>query len=64
MREKLIELIKEKQKEMGISQAELARRAGISANQMYNILSGMNTSIATLESILKVLEVKELKVKL
>lgn len=45
-----------------MSKAQVAYRAGISYNQYLNIEHGMNTSLSTMEKLLKAVGVKSLNI--
>lgn len=64
MKEFFINLINEERTKQKLSKSELAKRAGITLNQFRNIESGRNTTIDSLDRILKALEVKRVNIKL
>lgn len=53
------EIIKEKRMELGLSQKQLADKAGLSHNTVYNLESNrVSTNLETYEKICKVLGIK------
>lgn len=64
MKEFLVNLINEERIKKKLSKSELAKRAGITLNQFRNIEVGRNTTIDSLDRILKALEVKRVNIKL
>lgn len=64
MKEFFINLINEERTKKKLSKSELAKRAGITLNQFRNIEAGRNTTIESLDRILKALEVKRVNIKL
>nr|DAW10647.1 MAG TPA: Helix-turn-helix XRE-family like protein [Caudoviricetes sp.]DAY73185.1 MAG TPA: Helix-turn-helix XRE-family like protein [Caudoviricetes sp.] len=64
MKEFLVNLINEERTKKKLSKSELAKRAGITLNQFRNIEAGRNTTIDSLDRILKALEVKRVNIKL
>lgn len=64
MKEFFINLINEERTKQKLSKSELAKRAGITLNQFRNIEAGRNTTIDSLDRILKALEVKRVNIKL
>lgn len=64
MKEFFINLINEERTKKKLSKSELAKRAGITLNQFRNIEAGRNTTIDSLDRILKALEVKRVNIKL
>lgn len=64
MKEYFINLINEERTKKKLSKSELAKRAGITLNQFRNIEAGRNTTIDSLDRILKALEVKRVNIKL
>lgn len=64
MKEFLVNLINEERTKKKLSKSELAKRAGITLNQFRNIEAGKNTTIDSLDRILKALEVKRVNIKL
>lgn len=64
MKEFLVNLINEERTKKELSKSELAKRAGITLNQFRNIEAGRNTTIDSLDRILKALEVKRVNIKL
>ena len=64
MKEFFINLINEERTKKKLSKSELAKRAGITLNQFRNIEAGSNTTIDSLDRILKALEVKRVNIKL
>lgn len=61
MLEQIVNLINSERVKRGINKVELARRAGISFRQFQNIEKGENTTVKNLESLLRVLDVKTVK---
>lgn len=64
MKEFLVNLINEERTKKKLSKSELAKRADITLNQFRNIEAGRNTTIDSLDRILKALEVKRVNIKL
>lgn len=64
MKEFLVNLINEERTKKKLSKSELAKRAGITLNHFRNIEAGRNTTIDSLDRILKALEVKRVNIKL
>ena len=64
MKEFLVNLINEERTKKKLSKSELAKRAGITLNQFRNIEAVRNTTIDSLDRILKALEVKRVNIKL
>lgn len=64
MKEFFINLINEERTKKKLSKSEVAKRAGITLNQFRNIEAGRNTTIDSLDRILKALEVKRVNIKL
>lgn len=64
MKEFFVNLINEERTKKKLSKSELAKRAGITLNQFRNIEAGRNTTIDSLDRILKALEVKRVNIKL
>ena len=59
MKENAHEIIKKKRLELGLSQQQLADKAGLSHNTVYNLESNrVSTNLETYEKICKVLGIK------
>lgn len=59
MKENVHEIIKEKRLKLGLSQKQLADKAGLSHNTVYNLESNrVSTNLETYEKICKVLGIK------
>ena len=59
MKEKAHEIIKNKRLELGLSQKQLADKAGLSHNTVYNLETNrVSTNLETYEKICKVLGIK------
>ncbi|WP_294751927.1 helix-turn-helix transcriptional regulator [uncultured Ruminococcus sp.] len=59
MKENVHEIIKEKRMELGLSQKQLADKAGLSHNTVYNLETNrVSTNLETYEKICKVLGIK------
>lgn len=61
MLEQIVNLINSERVKRGMNKVELARRAGISFRQFQNIEKGENTTVKNLESLLRALDVKTVK---
>lgn len=64
MLEQIVNLINSERVKRGMNKVELARRAGISFRQFQNIEKGENTTVKNLESLLRALDVKTVKLVL
>lgn len=64
MLEQIVKLINSERVKRGMNKVELARRAGISFRQFQNIEKGENTTVKNLESLLRALDVKTVKLVL
>ncbi|MCR4638951.1 helix-turn-helix transcriptional regulator [Ruminococcus sp.] len=59
MKENAHEIIKEKRLELGLSQKQLADKAGLSHNTVYNLETNrVSTNLETYEKICKILGIK------
>lgn len=59
MVENVNEYLKEKRLELGLSQKELAEKAGVSSNTIYNIEKGnFSPNVSTYQKICKALNIK------
>ena len=61
MLEQIVNLINSERVKRGMNKVELARRAGIYFRQFQNIEKGENTTVKNLESLLRALDVKTVK---
>lgn len=64
MSNQLIEKIEEKRIKMNVSKSELSRMAGITYRQYTNLINGAETTVSTIEKLMKALKIKKLTISL